>query len=136
MRKPSRAGINREVCGRLATDPGLALQRVLRSGDPMDASLPHPAEVEVRHQWPYDFGPSQSRLAVIQPWEFGAIPLEWVGPIDRNVDELWVPSEYVRRMYVAGGVDPDRVVVVPNGVDLGLFPPDEPPFALAVPHVT
>ncbi len=54
---------------------------------------------------------------MIQPWEFGAIPAEWVDPIRRNVDEVWVPSEYVKRMYVAGGIDADRVAVVPNGVD-------------------
>ena len=136
LRKTSLAGINREVCGRLAADAGLAVQRLLRSGDAMDAALPHPAEIEVRHQWPYDFGPSQSRLAVIQPWEFGAIPSEWVDPIRRNVDEVWVPSEYVRRMYVAGGVDPDRVAVVPNGVDLELFRPEGPKLELDVPEGT
>jgi glycosyltransferase involved in cell wall biosynthesis len=78
----------------------------------------------VRHQWPPDLrAPRSGRLAVIQPWEFGAIPAEWVDPIRRNVDEVWVPSEYVKAMYVAGGIEPDRVAVVPNGVDLDLFHP-------------
>ena len=98
MRKTSLAGINREVCARLAADARFRVERVLRSGESLDPPLPHPAEVEVRHQWPYDFGPSTGRLAVIQPWEFGAIPQEWVEPIRRNVDEIWVPSEYVRQM--------------------------------------
>jgi glycosyltransferase involved in cell wall biosynthesis len=121
--KTSLATINRNVCARLAADPGIALQRRGRDGRPMDPPPPHPAEVEVRHQWPPDFSPSAGRLAVIQPWEFGAIPKEWVEPIRANVDELWVPSDYVRRMYVAGGVDPARVQVVPNGVDRDLFSP-------------
>jgi glycosyltransferase involved in cell wall biosynthesis len=136
LRKTSLAGINREVCARLAGRPGMAVARVLRSGGSLDAVLPHPAEVEVRHQWPYDFGPSTARLAVIQPWEFGAIPAEWVDPIRANVDEVWVPSEYVRRMYLAGGVDPQRVRVVPNGVDLELFRPDGPTLEIDAPRGT
>ncbi len=43
-----------------------------------------------------------------------------------NVDELWVPSDYVRRMYLEAGIDPGRVVAVPNGVDLKVFSPDGP----------
>ncbi|MDX6520146.1 MAG: hypothetical protein QOF08_751 [Gaiellales bacterium] len=136
LRKTSLAGINREVCGRLAHEPGIALQRVLRSGDGLDPVLPHPAEIEVRHQWPYDFGPATARLAVIQPWEFGAIPAEWVDPIRRNVDEVWVPSEYVKAMYVAGGIEPDRVAVVPNGVDLALFHPEGERYPLDAPAGT
>ena len=80
---------------------GLRLQRVERTGVTNDPPLAHLADVEVRHQWPPDFSPAPGgRLAVIQPWEFGAIPADWVEPIERNVDELWVPSEYVRRMYI------------------------------------
>ena len=136
LRKTSLAGINREVCRRLARDERFTVERVLRSGERLDPVLPHPAEVEVRHQWPYDFGPSTGRLAVIQPWEFGAIPREWVNPIRRNVDEIWVPSEYVRQMYATGGVDPERIHVIPNGVDLGLFRPDGPAFPLDTPPGT
>jgi glycosyltransferase involved in cell wall biosynthesis len=136
LRTTSLAGINREVCSRLAAGDGIALQRVLRSGDALDAALPHPAEIEVRHQWPYDFGPSTARLAVIQPWEFGAIPAEWIDPIRRNVDEVWVPSEYVKHMYVAGGIEPDRVAVVPNGVDTELFTPDGERYPLDAPDGT
>ncbi len=129
----SLATINRQVSERLSREPGIGLERIGRGGESHDASLPHPGEVEVRHQWPYDFGPSASRLAVIQPWEFGAVPLEWIDPIRRNVDEVWVPSEYVRRMYLDGGVAPERVVVVPNGVDLDTFTPVGPRLDLDAP---
>src|SRR4051794_41938688 len=90
-------------------------------------------QLEVRHQWPYDFGPSTGRLAVIQPWEFGAIPQEWVEPIRSNVDEIWEPSEYVRQMYAAGGVDPAPVKVVPNGLALHLFRPRSTGFPADAP---
>jgi hypothetical protein len=46
------------------------------------------------------------------------------------VDELWVPSEHVRRMYLEAGVDADRVAVVPNGVDLTHYSPEGPAMEL------
>ncbi|HUB75758.1 MAG TPA: glycosyltransferase [Solirubrobacteraceae bacterium] len=117
----SLAIVNREVTARL---PG-RVQRVTPRGASTDAPLPQLADVEVRHQWPPDLTPAHAgRLAVIQPWEFGAIPLEWLEPLQENVDELWVPSEFVRSMYLAAGVEPERVVAIPNGVDPALFGPD------------
>jgi glycosyltransferase involved in cell wall biosynthesis len=112
--------INRHACDALD-----GVERVDREGRRLDPPLPHAADVEVRHQWPPDLSPAASgRLAVIQPWEFGAVPREWVEQIEANVDELWVPSEFVRAMYVASGVEPGHVHVVPNGVDLQRFRPD------------
>ncbi len=101
------------------------VQRISADGSPLDAPLPHLADVEVRHQWPPDLRtPSAGRLAVILPWEFGAVPREWVRSIGQAVDELWVPSEYVRRMYLDAGIDAERVVAIPNGVDLDTFSPE------------
>ncbi|MBX5470770.1 MAG: glycosyltransferase [Thermoleophilaceae bacterium] len=126
--------VNRRVGGAIARERGIALERVERDGARLDPPLPHPAQIEVRHQWPPDLRPSASgHLAVIQPWEFGAVPSEWVERIEANVDELWVPSEFVRRMYVDSGVEADRVQVVPNGVDLELFRPDGPKLELDAP---
>ena len=119
--------INDRVSARLSG----AVQRVNRDATetpaPPGPPLVHTADVEVRHQWPPDLGPARAgRLAVIQPWEFGAIPTDWLGPLNDNVDELWVPSDHVRQMYVDAGVDTDRVVTIPNGVDLDVFRPDGP----------
>jgi glycosyltransferase involved in cell wall biosynthesis len=103
------------------------LQRVETDGTPRDRPLPHPAHVEVHQQWPPDLSkPGSGALAAVVPWEFGSVPAAWVEEINANVDELWVPSEYVRAMYTADGVDPDRVAVIPNGVDLELFRPESP----------
>ena len=94
----SLAGVNR---GRVRP-PGRdgrrsRVERVSRTGAGGGPALPLPAQVEVRHQFPPDLRPPASgRLAVIQPWEFGAAPVEWVEGINRNVDELWVPSAHVR----------------------------------------
>jgi glycosyltransferase involved in cell wall biosynthesis len=115
---------------------GVRVQQVGLGGDSPDPPLPHLAQVEVRHQFPPDLRPPASgRLAVIQPWEFGAAPLEWVEGINANVDELWVPSAHVRDTYVGSGVDPERVAVIPNGVDLEMFSPDGPRMELDAPGV-
>jgi glycosyltransferase involved in cell wall biosynthesis len=127
-RATSLSIINDRVSSRL---PG-PVQRVARAdGAAIDPPLPHAADVEIRHQWPPDLtAPASGALAAIVPWEFGAVPYDWLAAIERNVDELWVPSEYVRSMYLAGGVAPERVRAIPNGVDLELFTPDGPKLEL------
>jgi GT2 family glycosyltransferase/2-polyprenyl-3-methyl-5-hydroxy-6-metoxy-1,4-benzoquinol methylase len=97
------------------------------------APLTCPVAVRVRHRFPPDFArrPGE-RLVLIQPWEFGAAPADWVRAIREHVDELWVPSEWVRQSFVASGVPAERVVVVPNGVDLERFRPEAPSRPLPV----
>ncbi|MDA8295484.1 MAG: glycosyltransferase [Actinomycetota bacterium] len=92
---------------------------------------PTGGSVEVRHQWPPDFSPSSAdHLVVIQPWEFGVFPAEWIGPIRDLVDELWVPTTWVRDCAMQSGIDRDKVFVVPNGVDTERFTPNGPKYPL------
>jgi hypothetical protein len=49
-----------------------------------------------------------------------------VHAVRERVDRVWVPSAYVRDGYIAGGMPPGIVDVVPNGVDLERFSPDGP----------
>src|SRR5262249_46136343 len=51
-------------------------------------------------------------------------------PILSAVDEVWVPSRSVLRAYVTSGVPEERVAVVPNGVDPGVFHPGLTPLPL------
>jgi glycosyltransferase involved in cell wall biosynthesis len=67
---------------------------------------------------------------MIQPWEFGKIPEDWVRPIQEGVDEVWVPSTYVKQCYVDSGIDADRVQVIPNGVRTDVFHPNAAPLKL------
>ena len=90
-----------------------------------------PPNVHVRHMWPPKFEPPPSGAWVmIQPWEYGCIPGEWVRPIRDGVDEVWVPSEWSRAAYVKAGIPEDRVVVVPNGIDPAIHRPDGPKYGL------
>lgn len=88
-------------------------------------------DVTVRHFWAPDFSrPVSGKLVVIQPWEYGSIPAAWVGQINRNVDQLWVPSNFVRNCYLKDGVEADRVQVAPNGVAVERFNPQAAPLVL------
>jgi glycosyltransferase involved in cell wall biosynthesis len=67
---------------------------------------------------------------MIQPWEFGRLPEDWIGPMSDLVDEIWVPSKYVLKSYVVSGIPVERVRVVPNGVNTDLFHPGAAPYPL------
>ncbi|NDQ55815.1 MAG: glycosyltransferase family 4 protein [Acidipila sp.] len=85
---------------------------------------PRRLDLTIRHHWPHDFSrPRGGKLAVIVPWEFGALPRRWVVRIKQNVDELWVPSGFVRDIFRRCGVNRERIAVIPNGVDTGVFSP-------------
>jgi len=88
-------------------------------------------DVYVRHHWPPNLTPPlQGHWVIIQPWEFGSLPKKWVEVFSEQVDELWVPSQYVREIYIQSGVPAERVFVIPNGVNPNNFHPDVTPFRL------
>jgi glycosyltransferase involved in cell wall biosynthesis/FMN phosphatase YigB (HAD superfamily)/tetratricopeptide (TPR) repeat protein len=137
----SLSQVNRELAAALKSSPAVRLQRV-SNGAPVapgweglareiSTTISADAAVTVRHAWPPDWKrPLTGKLAVIQPWEFGFLPAQWVEQAAR-VDEFWVPSEYVRRVYLESGVPAAKVVVVPNGVNPDKFHPQAPPAQLA-----
>lgn len=137
----SFARINREIAAILMRSSDLdaciepcchpsLLTRMTPGGDLLAKGLlrhPKRLDLTIRHQWPPDFRrPSRGKLAVILPWEFGAIPCLWVREINQNVDELWLPSRFVRDVFVRSGVGEDRVRVIPNGIDPEIFRPEGP----------
>jgi len=56
-----------------------------------DASMR--ADVRIRQIWPPVWAepPDGARLVVIQPWEYGPVPIEWTEGA-RHADAIWVPS--------------------------------------------
>lgn len=88
-------------------------------------------DIHVRHHWPPNLTPPQEgHWVIIQPWEFGSLPEEWVRVFSAQVDEMWVPSKYVRQVYIESGVPAERVVVIPNGINPERFHPDAKPYQL------
>ena len=94
-------------------------------------SLPGGPQVTIRHAFPPNWNPpEQGRWVHIQPWEFGALPLDWVAPLRDRVDEIWAPSTYVKRVYERSGIAGEKVYVIPWGVDPAVFHPQAPPLLL------
>lgn len=137
LRHSSLGLINREVCTRLMQrGHEIALQRtqpdqftssrfeLLKQGDAAIARDSHPIEVHVAHQYPPRFDPPrEGHWVMSQPWEFGSLPKEWIEKMNASVDEVWTPTHFARECYVQSGLDPQRVFVVPNGVNTDLFNP-------------
>ena len=100
--------------------------RVARSEPHGSGQLELPCPT-ISHCWPPDFGPgSDGPTIAVLPWEVAAPPRAWVHAVRERCDRVWVPSAYVRDGYVAAGMPPGIVDVVPNGVDLERFAPDGP----------
>jgi glycosyltransferase involved in cell wall biosynthesis len=142
----SLALVNREICLRLiGSGHELAITpyekdqfgpevdpRFGKIAGRVNAKLSHCPDVHVRHQWPPNFSPpAEGHWVMIQPWEFGRLPEQWVAPMNALLDEIWVPSRHVLKSYVASGVDSDLVQVVPNGVNTAVFHPGLTPYPLA-----
>lgn len=95
------------------------------------ATLSRPADVTVRHSWPPDFTPpGEGHWVMITPWEFGSLPKQWVQGMVGVVDEVWVYSSQLWTTYVGSGFPPDRVHVVPLGVDPQRFFPEARPATI------
>jgi glycosyltransferase involved in cell wall biosynthesis len=109
-----------------AKDMPTALPLVDCVRKPLDTTAVH-----IRHQWPPNFNPpEEGAWVMIQPWEFGGIPLEWVEHMRDRVDEIWVPSSWVRECYVLSGIPSEKVHVIPNGVNLNRFSPGNTRYPL------
>ena len=109
----------------------LANSSVLReTARALKAQAPKQTQVTVRHNWPPLWQrPEAGAWVPIQPWEFGALPASWIKPL-ADVDEIWVYSEYVRRVYVDAGILPEKVKVVPLGINPKRFHPQAAPMPL------
>jgi glycosyltransferase involved in cell wall biosynthesis len=139
----SLAHVNRALCLRLAKmghdlsirpfepdqfgpgdDPDLSILTKLHN-----APLEGPCQVHVRQTWPPNLeAPAQGKWVVIQPWEFGSPPVDWIAPFRDQVDEIWAYTECVKRVYVEAGIPESQVRVVPLGVDTESFRPGLKPL--------
>ena len=115
-----------ECSGLLKDTQEAAIRAIPRpDGKPFDAVY--------RIGYPYNFGPGEARTFVFATCERMRVqPDSWVGgsnlaeTIEKNDITVITPSEWSRRGFIATGVNPERVVVVPHGVDTSVFRPLSP----------
>ena len=77
---------------------------------------------ETNHHLFYDnyFGPK----IAYNVWESTLQPEHYFNKL-KEFNELWVPSKWQRDCTIAQGYDPDKIKVVPEGVDINTFFPEE-----------
>jgi glycosyltransferase involved in cell wall biosynthesis/tetratricopeptide (TPR) repeat protein len=137
--------VNRELCkGLIRRGHELSLLPVASPGTQIEPGplrelmrsrlihpLSRPEDACVRLSWPPRWqSPARGRWVVCQPWEFGSIPRDWLAPLRSRVDEVWVPTAFVRDGFVADGVPAGKVHVMPLGVDEQTFRPGLEPWPL------
>lgn len=143
--------VNREVCAELHATPGIEL--MLRPTQTHDFT-PHPssrfgglatrlaqvssryparqAAVHVAHQYPPCFdAPAEGAWVLMQPWEYGGLPSEWVPIIRDQTDEYWVYCSWQRECAIESGIPADKIAVIPLGVDPARYRPDGARYPLA-----
>lgn len=97
----------------------------------IDRALEGGPQVTIRHAFPPNWEPpAQGKWVHIQPFEYGHLPLEWVPPLRDAIDEIWAPTEYVRRLYEQSGIPAEKIHVIPWGVDPEVYGPDAIPLLL------
>eukprot|EP01012_Entosiphon_sulcatum_P016049 TRINITY_DN21006_c0_g1_i1.p1 TRINITY_DN21006_c0_g1~~TRINITY_DN21006_c0_g1_i1.p1 ORF type:complete len:934 (+),score=113.87 TRINITY_DN21006_c0_g1_i1:40-2802(+) len=66
-------------------------------------------------------------------FEYSRFPREWLARCNNDdiVDEIWVPSRHVSSLFTDSGVNPQKLVEVPEALDTDLYDPEvTPPLAL------
>lgn len=91
-----------------------------------------PPDIEVAHQWPPNFELSRTagHWVFMLPWEYGSVPEQWVYHLNKFADQVWVPGESMRQHYLDSGLLPEKVAVVPYGVNTEVYHPETPPLIL------
>lgn len=134
--------VNRELClGLLAAgNVELALTEapspwhiLTEPDDPrfgrQDAELSGLPDVTIRHHFPLNWQrPEIGKLIVIQPWEYGQLPWEWVAGARNQADEVWACPRFVCDIYVQSGVPAEKVQVIPSGFNPAVFTCEGPRF--------
>lgn len=85
-------------------------------------------DIQMRHSYPPVWNwpaHSKTKIIYIQPWEYPKAPFEWQYKFETFADALIVPSNYIKNVFIKGGMNPNNCFVVPNGFDSSIFNEDK-----------
>lgn len=129
--KTAFAMVNGALYEQLARHPQIRM-RAAESEDALAFQLP---DVVIDSDFAQNFGelapPKHGKWVVMRTWDFGPFPERWVAKINKECDQLWVHSRWVRAQAIAGGVEPRRVRVLPLGIDPHIYKPQGAVYPLA-----
>ncbi|CAF2120975.1 unnamed protein product [Rotaria magnacalcarata] len=88
--------------------------------------------VVFRNSWPPILSDKPVGTVLIhhQPWEFHAVPMNWMPYLHNITSELWVPSYYCKNSYISNGVAQSKIHVIPHGVIIENYRAELQPLAL------
>ncbi len=136
----SLSNVNRSISEELAKIPSINLSCIntsttflsdlIKAPPKLLAKAPEDTNVTIRHSWPPDWTPPASgKWILMQPWEYGGLPADWPEKI-KNVDEVWVPTHFVKDQFIDSGIPEEKIQVVPNGYNPSIFHPEVKPMQL------
>ena len=81
-------------------------------------------DIQIRHSYPPIWNwpvSDKTKIIYIQPWEYPKVPFEWQYKFETFADALVVPSNYIKQIFLDGGLNPSKIFVVPNGFNDEIF---------------
>jgi glycosyltransferase involved in cell wall biosynthesis len=75
--------------------------------------------------------PPGARCIAVRTWDFGPLPPAWVEKINRQFSQYWAHTRWIAEQARVAGVDPEKISVVPHGIDPGIYRPDGGRYPLA-----
>jgi glycosyltransferase involved in cell wall biosynthesis len=86
-----------------------------------------PVDYFVHHDYRRNFNevslPDEGKFIAVRTWDFGKFPVRWVDKVNKECDQLWVYSRWVRMQAVKSGIPPQNVKIIPPGIDERIFKP-------------
>ena len=99
-----------------------------------DSAALSPPDVLIHHDFESHFSgfqpPRGTPSVAVRTWDFGPLPRAWADKINAEYRQYWAHTEWIAQQARAAGVDPERVRVVPHGVDRQVFTPNGPRYDL------
>lgn len=91
------------------------------------------AQIEQR-ALPVLIPPDQGHWIIAQPWEYGALPVEWLDTLQHEADDVWVHNPHNAQHFLQAGIAPERLFLIPAGVDITTFQPTGETLTLPTQH--
>lgn len=88
---------------------------------------PFEPDIQLRHsyppiwRWPLS---EKTKIVYIQPWEWSKVPFEWQYKWETFADAIITPSQWTANIIAEGGIEPSKLVVVPNGYNPDIYNTD------------